>query len=315
MEVAMRDVKEGKVVDWAARAEAALAEFNKLSEAHRAAWAEEPSKLYSLQEAGLLSYALVYGWLRCRLEAFVAEYRILQVEEELRTLIDPTVVVMSRLDVLVEDRNADTWVINWKTTKTKDPEKLFSEYENDPQMWTEAAAAEAATGRYCGGTILSGFYKGVVRNGQRACPLIYAYVDEGNGKVGHSYKQGARKVLVDGLYIDAPGTAGLRRWLDQLPMDLLKEHFYWTPPIIKVDALVKERWGVWAYRERAAAYVLANAPEEEKLLHFGPRDGFWCQWCPFKRPCRSGDPGGGIKSMVENGELVVRVDHHGEGEE
>lgn len=279
------------------------AEFEKLTVPHKHAWENDAKLLSELEENSLLVFALVYSWVKYELPRFAERFEVLQVEEELETPLSPTVILQSRLDVLVREKATGlVYVINWKTADKKDPEKLMDGFRYNSQMWAEALAAEQFLGEEVQGTICIVLYKGVIRYGNHVTPLLYAYTK--NGTIKPSYTSGWQKVRVDQLQ------GGLVGWLDSLDPEVIHANFITLDPILKVNKVVEERLEGWVYREDQAGYVLENGSEAEKLLHFSARDGYWCNWCPFQEPCYGRAT---LTEMLESGRLVKRVDHHAKG--
>lgn len=299
---------DGSLVAPLAHADAAMEEFERLTVNHAEAWVEDLRALESLKEEALLAWALVYTFTKYELPRFVERFEVLEVEEEWRTPLSPKVVLMSRVDVLVRERATGfIYVVNWKTTDKKDPQALLRSYAHDSQMWAEALAAEQRIGEPVQGTLIIGLYKGVIRSYQHATPLLYAYSKEGVLK--SSYTQGWAKIRADQL--GEGGTRSVATWIDRLPEETRSEQFITLDPILKIDDVVEERLKGWVYREEQADYILHHAGPEDQLLYFGARDGYWCEWCPFRAPCKGGAD---LKQMVAEGLLVAREDHHEEKE-
>lgn len=304
----LRESPDGSTVVPVTHAETAFKAFERLTKPHREAWAEDPRWLTALDEGALLAYALVYGWHKAKFAAFARRFEVLQVEQELETPLGSDVVLQSRLDVLVRERaTSDVWVINWKTSDKNDPLKLHDQFRNDPQMWAEALAAEYALKEPVLGTIPIVLFKGALRNWRHSTPLLYCYGKDGVWKF--SYTRGWACVRADQRADLAQSGAqgGLRAWIDSLPAETVAAGFIDVDPVMKINEVVEERLAGWVYRENATRHVLLRGTEADKLLHFGARDGYWCQWCPFVGPCKEG---GSLEALVAEGRLVARVDHH-----
>lgn len=279
-------------------ADAGKAEFDHLTERWKET--EDPKLASDLEEASLLVWALVYGWIITRGEDFHRRYRVLQVEKELVTPLSPDVSLQSRLDGLIQELSTGMlFVLEFKTCSTKEPEYLKRDYEFNSQLWAQALAAEWDTGEAVQGTIIEGLYKGVRRSGTYSNSLLYAYAK--NGELKPSYTKGWTKVRADQLEM------GLKGWIDSLPEEERAEYFIRLDPILKSNSVVEDRLAIWVHKEQEAAHVLENGSEADKLKHFAPREGFWCSHCPFKEPCYGLST---VDDMIASGRLVPRVPHH-----
>ncbi len=277
-----------------------------------AALEEQPDPRQSelLGEWRALSVAMFLGWLRVRRAKFLLEFEPLMCEEEVPMTLAQGLVLQTRADLVVRARRTGhLFVINWKTSGTKD---LFGEYSRSIQMWTEALAIEEKLGEPVAGVIAEGFYKGTKKNGDYSSPLIWGY--ERDDVWSAKWVSGWNKVPIWKEKYELPdGSKGLEAWISWLPTNVVEEQYMQTPPILKDNKVVKDWLRQVVQRETDLQAMLdPSVPEEDRLMYFFQRFGKQCSWCAFDNLCQqTATP----ESMVQSGLLVPRKDHHGGGEE
>lgn len=268
-----------------------------------------------MEEGGVLCEALVRGWHRNSYASFIEEYEVLSVEEEVKALLSPNITLRGRCDAVIRRReDGANFVLNWKTTGTK--EDWTGQWQDDVQAWTEALLMEDILGQKIQGVIFEGLFKGAWRDGRNHSPLIYGWkLDLGDREIfSAKYRRYTREepwVKFPVWQSNLPVSGGLAGWIGWLPSDVLAENFFRSAPILKNDRVVEKWVRQVVRRETDIARVLEpDVPEGDREDYFPQHfSKFNCKGCPFRRVCHLQTS---IGEMVSNGDLVRRVDHHGE---
>jgi hypothetical protein len=280
-------------------AEAALAEAAKYE------------SLGVIEKQWLLGICL--AWERSKQEEFLNQYDVLGVEKEIETSLSPNVILQSRADAIVQDRNDGTiWVINWKTT-SHDLKEFNKQWRFDVQSWYEALAVEGSLGMPVAGTIYYGIYKGPVWNGQMTSRLIYGYKEEtlgGNTVYTPEYKAGLKRFPV--WEETFPFGEGVAAWVSWLPKEFLAKHFASSPPVMRNDKLVEKYLRQVIRKEGDIDHILATGSTEDIEDFFEQRWGEWCEKCPFLNLCAERSS---PETLIAEGILKPRRDHHLKEEE
>jgi hypothetical protein len=269
---------------------------------------------YAKEEGEQLCEALVRGWDRVRRAAFLDQYEIVSVEQEVKATLAPNIVLNARADAVVRDKETQqVFVLNWKTSGNISD--WNRQWDDEVQAWTEALAVEDSLGVPVAGVIFEGLYKGTYREGKNHSPLIYGWkLPMGGGKAIYSAKY--RRFTKEEPWVkfplwreDPPGGAGLAGWVAWLPVDVVEEQFVRSTPILKNNRVVENWVRQVVRRETDIERMLEpDVTEEDRedffTQHFSKIN---CQSCPFKRVCKLQTS---IPEMVQNGELVRRKDHH-----
>lgn len=315
----MECLMKGGTLEDAVREGLSKYEMEKPSIPEGMAWEAERALSTYLLEGKALIEALLRGWYRIRWPLFNATYEVVDVEKERRTLLAPNVMLLSRDDGLLRDRESgQLLIVNWKTTSSvKDWDK---KWHYDVQAWTEALAAEQEMGEPVGGVIFEGFYKGVRKDNRQCSDLLYGYKLEKKGletKYSVDYKKPSEGSPWKRFYVPEESSFGdnpLAYWVGWLPWDDVAKYFVTSDPVMKED-LVTQEWinQVVRLETEVENMLQGDVTEEERLTYFIQNfSHFNCGWCPFERVCLGGVP---FSQMVEEGKLVKRVDHHAlEGE-
>jgi hypothetical protein len=246
-----------------------------------------------------LAQALLKGWSRAKLPAFLEQYEIVSVEKEEVVPLTPTLALYARADAVVRDRNDGfLYVINWKSTSSK--KDWTQQWTNEVQAWTEALAIESALGEPVVGCIFEGFYKGGKYDDSSTSPLIRAFWNPETNEWSHERRG---KPWIARSASQFPG--GIAAWVDFLPLDVVEDQFVRSAPIIKDDAVVR----AWlAQRIRfftdAQRFLQPDVSEADRLEFFMQNFGWNCRGCPYTRACQQQIS---IEDLVAVGELKVRL--------
>lgn len=279
----------------------------------------EKSWAFYKREQTSLVEALLRGWHRVRSPRFFAEYEVVDVEKERRTLLAPNILLTSRDDGLLRRREDNSLIIvNWKTTSavTAWEEK----WHYDVQAWTEALAAEHEIGEPVTGVLFEGFYKGVRKDNRQCTDLLYGYKLEKRGEeTRYSIKYMAPSKASPWERFFVPneekfGPSPLAYWIGWIPWDDCAKYFLTSNPVQKEDRITQEWINEVVRLESEVEHILRpEVTEEERLTYFIRNfSHFNCNRCPFEKVCLKGVP---FEDLVENGKLIPRRDHHAmEGE-
>lgn len=262
-----------------------------------------------LPEWAALAEGLFRGWVRSQSAKFLAQYEPLMVEEEIELPLADGLTLQTRSDLIIRSRRTgNLYVVNWKTTGRKTG--FFEAWNRNIQMWTEALAVEVKMGEPCS-VLPIGFYKGNKKGGSYSTPLIWGYEKNGVWTAKYpGWNTGFKKVKIweTSSYTLPTGEAGLKAWIDWLPIGLLDEQYFDTPPIQKDEKVVRDWIRQVVSRERDLEHMLEpGTPEEDRELYFFQRFGTHCNWCPFDSICQQTTT---AKDMIDAGLLVERKDHH-----
>jgi hypothetical protein len=260
-------------------------------------WGAEDNPLIASQvkEGAELIEAFITGWHLYKQEMFFQIYKVLEVEGEIIFPVTSNVEFYTRLDALLEERSTgNVVVLNHKTCG----EWNMSDWLFDPQMQTEAVAAEWSTKRNVVGCVVEGYVKGARRNGLLSNPLIYCYRNPKTGDLKPYYTAGWHKLPVTTLM-------PLRDWVSQLPQTVVEEHFRRSEVIPRNDPMVEGWLKELAFNETAIEnYLHPSVSEADRELFFQRRiSKYTCRRCPFKPLCFNETD---VETMIKDGHLRLR---------
>jgi len=265
------------------------------------------------QEMNTLLKGLVYGWYRLKWNDFVIQYAYSMVEEECQLQIAENVTLHARPDALLTDRiSGMKAVLNWKTTSS-----IYdwdAKWEYAIQTWTEALAIQETIGEPVNGCIYEGFFKGGQYKGMSTSPLVRGYVQyhvDGPPTYSAEKCKDHKIFRIDENFSLGPGGEGVRGWVDWLPEETLSEQFVRSSLIPKDDFMVGN-WLKQVVRYLSdVEHMLTIDDEEDRLTFFKQKFKEQCKWCQFNLVCKGHTT---LDSMVEDGVLLKREDHHGIGD-
>lgn len=268
--------------------------------------AEKYESLGPVEKNWLLAACL--GWERTKAEEFFAQYEVLSVEQEIETALSPNVILQSRADGIIQERNSGAvYILNWKTT-SKDLKDFNRQWRFDIQSWTEALAVEGQLGIPVAGTLYYGIYKGPIWNGNMTSRLVYGYKDtlpSGSVIYQPDYKAGLKRFEV--WKESFPFGDGVSAWVSWLPSDFVARHFTMAPPQMRNDLIV-EKWLRQLVRKEADIdHILETGSKEDAEDFFEQHFGEHCERCPFVNFCTMRST---PEEMLREGLLRARVDHH-----
>lgn len=155
---------------------------------------------------------------------------------------------LAKPDLVVESEDGSERVyIEYKTTSSK-REEWINSWDKQVQVHGTREAIKSTLGIDCTGVVVQGFYKGYESYGKLATPLAYAYHRWGNPPFSqtetvYEYKAGYRRYPVWEL------EGGCKKWVDNMPSEVLMEQFPETPTIFPDPAYTRAFFAQRAIRE------------------------------------------------------------------
>lgn len=146
-------------------------------------------------------------------------------------------IFMTKPDLIVEDKNGELVYIEYKSTSSK-KDTWINSWETAVQLHSSVKATEQSLGRLPSAVQIVGLYKGYESYGKQSSPMCYAYVKKGNppftqDQVRYDYAAGFKRYPTWEL----PG--GVKKWVDDMPDEVLANQFPLTPQIYVNEDLVQ----------------------------------------------------------------------------
>jgi len=281
--------------------------------------------------------ALALAWWRARAAYWRDNFRTVEApERELRLQLTEDVILMGRLDWVVE-RIADgrKFVVNWKTTSDASA-RWLKDFATDSQILTEAYAAEQALGLEISGVIIEGLVKGRRYTPQgegkqpyQVTPLLYAYKRPANPPLEptadyrHEYtrqKGYVRTAIWEDPDLGATEIERLANWVQWLPLEVVEAQIATPEPILRAPDRVQHKIvqiiGIEQRVAEGAEEVNRHThPFDAEGLDFHfPQNERACNWsfgrgCPFYDICWMPDVGA---DPIGSGKFMARDPHHPE---
>lgn len=271
-------------------------------------------------EIGVLDYAneqasLTEGMIRGFYQQvwprlLLAYPKIIAIEQEMEYDLGGDVVFMAKPDLILENEEGEWVYIEFKTTSSKKPEWINS-WETAVQLHSSVKATEQTLGKAPTSVQIVGLYKGYKSYGKQSSPFCYAYKRNGNppftqDQIEYEYKVGFKRYPTWEL------EGGVKKWVDEMPEEVLQDLFPMTPPIYVNDEMVEAFFRQTRNREDQIASF--HTHEEDLLDKVFPQKFESCSppWgfgCEFKKLCF-----GGCRNPLTEG-FVVRTPHHSREQE
>jgi len=154
---------------------------------------------------------------------------------------------MAKPDLVIGNDNGDNFYIEYKSTSTKKPDWIHS-WDTAIQLHSTCKAIEATLNIPVTGVIVQGLYKGYSSYGKQSSPFCYAYHRPGEPpfikeQTSYAYKAGFKKYPTWEL------EGGLKKWVENMPEDMLADQFPQTPPIFIKEDIVQAFFAQRGLRE------------------------------------------------------------------
>ena len=276
------------------------------------------------KEQGTLVEGLMRGFYRHQWPTIVARWpRILAIETDVTYYHDLDGVgtkkgpfgFMAKPDLVVEsDDGAEKVYLEYKSTSNK-KDQWINSWDRTVQVHATREAIAQSLGIDCTAVVVQGLYTGYESYGKLASPMCYAYHRWGNppftqNETLYEYRSGFKRYPVWNL------DGGVKKWVDEMPLDILMEQFPQTPLIFPTPDDTREFFAQRALREleirqgRNLIKGMEEGPARTALLrkHF-PQTRNKCKpaWgyeCPLQHLCF-----GSINDPLKAG-MSRREPHH-----
>lgn len=221
---------------------------------------------------------------------------------------DADYIFMTKPDLIVEDTNGDLVYIEYKSTSSK-KENWVNSWETAVQLHSSIKATEFSLGKLPAAVQIVGLYKGYESYGKQSSPFCYAYKKSGNPPftkdlVQYEYKAGFKRYATWEL----PG--GTKKWVDDMPEEILVNQFPLTPQIYVNEELVEAFFTQRLLREMEIAEANEEMKSGKNLMdrvypqrfdQCVPSFGWSCQ---YRKLCH-----GFVQDPLTEG-FILREPHH-----
>ena len=265
-------------------------------------------------EQSALVEGLVRGFYRHVWPQLMSSYKgIIAIEEEVQYSLDDTITFMARPDLILEDHEGNWHYLEYKTTSSK-TDKWINSWATAVQLHSSVKAVEQTLGIAPTSVQVIGLYKGYESYGKQNSPFCYTYVRQGNPpftetQTHYEYKAGFKRSPTWEL------SGGVKKWVEEMPEDVLANQFPMCPPIFVKDDLVNAFFQQQMMREHEISLALQmmehlGAESVEGVMnmafpqHFEQCSPAWGHGCQYKRLCH-----GHYNDPLEEGYLL-RTAHH-----
>lgn len=221
-------------------------------------------------------------------------------------------IFMTKPDLIMESPDGELVYIEYKTTSSKKAEWINS-WETAVQLHSSVKATEYSLGRLPSAVQILGLYKGYTSYGKQSSPFCYAYKKNGNppftqDQIAYEYKAGFKRYPTWEL------EGGCKKWVEDMPEEILANQFPLTPQIYVNEDLVASFFKQRLIREREIAQAATNSIKSdtsyfEDLDRVFPQKFDQCKpsfgWnCQYIKLCH-----GNSDNPLEEG-FVEREPHH-----
>lgn len=197
----------------------------------------QPEDIDYAKEQATLIEGLLRGFYKHVWPKLMAEYTVYLVEQAMVYRYS-NVGMMVKADLVLQSKADETlWYLEYKSTSSK-KEEWTKSWETNVQLHSSIKAIEQAKGIEVSGVIVQGLYKGYESYGKLSTPMCYAYKKHGNppftqDQISYKYLAGWRKFPVWEL------EGGVKKWVDNMPDEILADQFPQTPPIFVNNELIE----------------------------------------------------------------------------
>lgn len=268
-------------------------------------------------EQAALTEGLLRGFYKHVWPLLLAQYpTIVAIEKEVEYHLDPEgqYVFMSKPDLLMEDYNGEIVYIEYKSTSSK-KEGWINSWDTAVQLHSSIKAVGQTLGKTPAYVQIVGLYKGYEAYGKQSSPMCYAYMKKGNppfttDQIAYEYKAGFKRYPTWEL------EGGVKKWIDDMPSEILANQFPMTAPIMVNEDLVDAFFKQTLAREKeilagldALSHTDDAAQREAIMNNVFPQKFDQCQpgwgWpCDFRKICH-----GRVDDPLTHG-FTLREPHH-----
>jgi PD-(D/E)XK nuclease superfamily len=253
------------------------------------------------KEQASLAEGMIRGFYKYVWPRLLGQFpKIVAVEQEVEYTLDDSTIFMAKPDLLVEDHAGDLIYIEYKSTSSKQ-DKWINSWDTAVQLHSSIKAVEETLGRAPSYVQIVGLYKGYESYGKQNSPFCYAYLKKGNppftqDTIAYEFRSGLRRYPTWEL------SGGVKKWVEDMPDEVLGSQFPMTAPIMVNETLVETFFTQLRKREA----VIAGGGDIDEIFpqrfdQCVPSFGFPCE---FRKLCH-----GGITNPLEAG-FTLREPHH-----
>lgn len=266
---------------------------------------------YANEQASLIE-GLIRAFYKFMWPKLLAMYPIIvtaeqEMEYPLAQDDDGTFIFMTKPDLIMESLDGELVYIEYKSTSSKKNEWINS-WETAVQLHSSVKATEYSLGRLPSGVQIVGLYKGYQSYGKQSSPFCYAYKKSGNppftqDQISYEYKSGFKRYPTWEL------EGGLKKWVNDMPDEVLANQFPLTPLIYVNEDLVASFFRQRLLREKEITAVAGQTLDQDTLDRVFPQKFDQCQpsfgWnCQYKKLCH-----GHVDDPLQEG-FIEREPHH-----
>lgn len=247
---------------------------------------------YAHEQASLIE-GLLRGFYRHVWPSLMSQYpTVVAVEQEMEYTIDDSIIFMSKPDLILEDSSGDYHYIEYKSSSSKKVEWINS-WSTAVQLHSTIKAVEETLGKAPVDVQVVGLFKGFVSYGKQNSPMCYCYRRSGQPpfsqtETRYDYAAGFKRYPTWEL------EGGVKKWVEDMPDEVLADQFMQTGPIFVntdlVDSFFEQR--KWREHEISMAMHMLGAGNDDKGImdltfpqkfeSCSPAYGFGCE---YKRLC------------------------------
>lgn len=251
------------------------------------------------EEQCALGEGLLRAFARHIWPALMEEYEVVLAEQEM-TFEHDGLTFMAKPDLVLRHRESgDLLYLEYKTTSSI-KEQWMSSWQYAVQVHSTVKAIEATLGEKVERVIIQGLHKGYISQYNRQESVFcYGYFKPGTPPFvkdtwSYIWKAGLKKEPI------WKREGGVKRWVEEMPINILSKELPQTPPIFINDDLVNAFFRQRAIREhviRNARNAIVENPADAAgyLDHYFPQNfeacnPGWGKGCAYKKLCHGSHP-------------------------
>lgn len=259
---------------------------------------EDETYTFAMEQSSLVE-GLLRGFYKAVWPRLLTTYpQILAVEQEM-LYEHNNLSFMSKPDIVMQTADGDTVAyIEYKSTASK-REDWINSWDTAVQLHSTIRAVEATIGTKVDVVVVQGLFKGFRSYGRQNSVMCYGYFRSGNPpfsypETRYEYASGFKRVPTWEM------AGGVKKWVEDMPENILADQFPQTPPIFIKDDLIDAFFAQRAVREheiKLANQMLAATDDVEiftAILNTTYPQKFsecvpgWGKPCSFRQLCHGG---------------------------
>lgn len=269
-----------------------------------------------VKEQATLVEGLVRGFYKHAWPNLMNQYPIIKLVEQPMIYKHDGLGFMAKPDLVLADPEGTNVYIEYKSTSSKKPEWVES-WNTAVQVHSTIKAIEEFLGESVQSMIVQGLFKGYSSYGKQNSPFCYAYKRNGNppftqDAVEYAYKAGFKRYPTWEL------EGGVKKWVEDMPANILADQFPQTPPIFinndLIDAFFRQRasreWDIVNSMHLISSHEVSDNDKRYEMDRTFPQKWEACRpaWgysCNYRKLCHS-DAG---SDPLNNGFTPRNEDH------